>query len=87
MEDLCKITNSNYIACLKIILKRNQISRRGYPALLQKLKRKDVLKTADMFLLWLHLATIFVTIEHNVYSNTVRSLLRHEIQSLTLIVT
>ena len=42
MEYLCKITFSNYIACLKPTLKNNRPSGRGHPALLQKLKRKHV---------------------------------------------
>ena len=86
MEYLCKITTSNYVACLKTTLKDNQTSGRGHPALLQKLKRKHVRNTMDMFVLWLHLATIFVTIQHNVFGNTVQSLLKHEIQCLKLIV-
>ena len=79
MEYLCKINTSSYIVCLKTILKNNQASGRGDPALLEKLKKKHVLKTwTCLFLLCLHLATIFVTVQQNVFSNTVLSLLiRH----------
>ena len=79
MEYLCKVTNSSYVVCLKIILKNNQTSDRGDPAVLKKLKKKKhVLKAwACLFLLCLYLATIFVTIQNNVFSNTVLSTLRH----------
>ena len=42
MEDLCKITASNYIICLQTTLKNNETSGRGHRALLQKLKRNNV---------------------------------------------
>ena len=55
---------------LKNILKSNKKSGRGDPALLKRLK-------ACLFLLCLHLAENFVTIQHNVFSNVVLSILRH----------
>ena len=71
--------------CLKTTLKSNQTSGRSDHALLEKLKRKHVWKTWVCLLsLCLHLAVIFVTSQHNVFSNTVRSLLMHEIQCLNL---
>ena len=81
MEYLCKITTSSYVLCLKTILQNNQTSGIGDPALLEKLmKKKNVLKTwACLFLLCLHLATIFITIQQNVFSNTVLSLLINHI--------
>ena len=42
MKHLCKIKTSNYIICLKTTLKNHQTSGRGLPALLQKLKSKQV---------------------------------------------
>ena len=42
LEHVCKITTSSYIVCLKTTMKSNQVSGRGHPALLQKLKRKHV---------------------------------------------
>ena len=38
-----------------------------------------------LFSLWLDLATIFVTIQHNVFSNTIQTILMYEIQCLKLI--
>ena len=43
MEYLCiKITASDYIGCLKTILKNSQASGRDNPALLEKLKRTGI---------------------------------------------
>ena len=73
MEYLSKISSFSYIVCLKTILKNSQTSGRGDPALL-----KHVLKTCTcLFHMFVHLATIFVTIQHNVISNTVLRILRH----------
>ena len=85
-EYLCKITTSNYIACLKTILKNNQTSGRGDPALLEKPKRKHGHGQSwiCLFLLCLHLATFCVTIQHNVFSNTVLSFSRYEVQCFKL---
>ena len=69
IEYLSKIINSNYIVCLKRILTNNQTSGRGDPAFHKKLR-----KGMSMFLLFLHLATIFVTIQYNTFSNTVVTL-------------
>ena len=78
MEYLCKITTSSYVVCLKTILKNSQTFGRGDPALLKKLKKKYVLKAwACLCLLCLHLATIFVTIQQNAFSNTVLRILKH----------
>ena len=78
MEYLCKITTFGYVVCLKTILKNSQTSGRGDPALLKKLKKKYVLKAwACLCLLCLHLATIFVTIQQNAFSNTVLRILNN----------
>ena len=45
------------------------------PALPRKLKRKIFEMHEHVFVLWAHLTTIFVSIQHNVFSNTVLSLL------------
>ena len=38
-----------------------------------------------LFSLWLDLATIFVTIQHNVFRKTIQTILMYEIQCLKLI--
>ena len=77
MECLCKITTSNYVVCLKTILKNNQTSGRSDPALLKKLRKNVLTAWTCLFLLCLHLATIFVTIGQNAFRNTVLRILRH----------
>ena len=75
---LAKITTASYIAFLKTILKNSHKSGTGDTALIKKLKKKHVLKTWKcLFVLCLPLVTIFVTIDHNVFSNTVLSILRY----------
>ena len=50
MEYLCKTTTSIYVVCLKRILKSNQTSGKGDPALLKKLKKKTCFKDMNTFI-------------------------------------
>ena len=46
--------------------------------LLKKFNKKHVLRACTCLFLWCpHLATVFVTIQHNVFSNAVLGILRH----------
>ena len=77
MKHLCKITISSNINCLKAILKNNQTFGRGDQFSLKSLSKK-CLEGMGMFVLCLHLTTIFVTIQHIAF------LLRHETQCFKL---
>ena len=83
VENSCKSTNSSYIICLKTILKTNRLPEEVPPRC--SIGLTQVLKSRDMFVLRPNLITIFVTIQHNVFSETVLSLLRHEAQCFKLI--
>ena len=83
MEYLCKITTSNYIAYLKKILKNNQASGRSDPPPLESLRENIFEKHGHVCFLYAYI-NVFVTIQHNVFSNTALSLLRHEVQCFKL---